>query len=243
MKVVGTFLLGLVLYLAFLTWRFPYDALLARKVRQLESSTGASVNYTPVSAWPLRLKVKDLHLSLASGASLQFDSATVWLTTSGLDAELVQDEGKAEIDFGWRRLNVQLDKVECQTGSSQLGLASFTGTLHYNLEQHTGRGDLRMVVPKFQAPLPIPEAPLELGASFTILNAGTDKRPRSRIPADVHVVSQDQKFSGDGKVVIESRLAGQPTLSGDLRFESPMDKGVLQVGGTWKNPIFRVSSR
>lgn len=240
MRFVGTFLLGLLLYLVFLVVRFPYDTLVERSVRLLEASTGASVIYTPVSAGPLGVQVRDLVLTLASGASLSFSEALIRPTTSGLVARLGQDEGQATARLSHRQLTVTLNDVEVETASEELGLTRLSGDLTYDLRGRQGQGHLRMVVPNFRAPLPIPETPLEVGASFNIANAGTQEQPRSRVASDVRLVTQDQKFSADGTVTIESQVTGQRALSGNLRFESPQGRGMLRVGGTWKNPTWAV---
>ena len=100
-----------VLFVLFLIWRFPYDSLVERAVRKAEDATGATILYTPSSAGPFGVKVKDLTVRLASGASLKFDSARIFPTSDGLSATAYQGDSEMEVDFlsKERNLVIELD--------------------------------------------------------------------------------------------------------------------------------------
>lgn len=240
MKIFGRVVLGVILYLLFLVWLFPYDSLVERTIRNLESTTGASVSYTPVSAGPTGVRLKNVTVALPSGATLTVAEARAFPTREGIWAELKQDQGLCQVRLDYRRVDLEMDSLEIDTGSSQFGVSRFTGTMGYDLQERTGKGELHLAMPKFQAPL-IPETSIDVGGPFEIHNSGTALAPHSSVTADLKLVSGDSSFSASGPVVIQAQpTGGSPLLSGNLRFEAPTGRGMLRLGGTWGDPTWTV---
>ncbi|MCA9776092.1 MAG: type II secretion system protein GspN, partial [Candidatus Eremiobacteraeota bacterium] len=143
-----------VLFVLFLIWRFPYDSLVERAVRKAEDATGATILYTPSSAGPFGVKVKDLTVRLASGASLKFDSARIFPTSDGLSATAYQGDSEMEVDFNGTNLEVKLNDISVQTGTEMIGTTRATGEMAYNVRSREGNGSLRLVIPELGIILP-----------------------------------------------------------------------------------------
>ena len=236
MKLIGKVLLTAALFLVFLIWRFPYDTLVERSVRILQTGTGAHIRYTPVSAGPLGVKVRDLKLQLPSGAKFQCNSARFFPTRNGIRAQLYQENGEAFAVVTPRNLSVELNNLEVQTGNEELGLARLTGDLQFQLQERVGKGKLRLVAPEFSAPLPNVDPPLEVGSTFNIKNLGTPEQPRSQIAAQVKLVNESNTFTADGPLQLETPAGGgSPLISGNLRFDHPISRGTLRLGGRWND--------
>ena len=121
------------LFVAFLLWRFPYDSLVERAIRQAEVATGATILYQPGPAGPFGVKVKDLNVRLRSGASLQFDSARIFPTRKGLRATAYQGENEMKVKFNGSTLDLELSDISVKTGNSMVGTTRVTGSLVYGV--------------------------------------------------------------------------------------------------------------
>ncbi|MBI3928598.1 MAG: hypothetical protein HY319_23870 [Armatimonadetes bacterium] len=236
-------LLLIALYLIFLVIRFPYETLVERSIATVEQATGAAISWTPESAGPLGVHMRDLDIQLASGAHLAFGEARLHPTWSGLVATLSQEGGIASVRLSHRELQLNLKDVEVDTASTELGITRLTGDLLYDLQSHGGSGDLGMKIPNFQAPLPIPEIPIELGAKITIQRLGGESAARagSTVTAETRILG-GQEFSAEGTVQITTQAGGgSPMLNGSLRYEAQQNRGTLTIGGTWENPTWSVN--
>ncbi len=244
MRIVGHIVLGLLLYSVFLAIRFPYDTLVKKSVRTLERATKASVTYTPVSAGPFGVRVKDVRIVMSSGLNLQMAEARIAPTRDGIRANLKQEEGSAELLFDGRQVKLALEDLEVDTASSQFGVSRFRGTITLDLTNRTGSGELHLSMPNFRPPPPLPEASVELGGPFEIQNVGTPELPRSLVLIDLKMIGGEGRYSASGNVNIETPPAGgSPLLNGSLPFESPRGRGTLRLGGTWENPSWAVIPR
>lgn len=234
----------LVLFVVFLAWRFPYDSLVERAVRQAEAATGSTIIYQPVSAGPLGVKVKNLNVTLASGASLQFDTARLFPTRKGLKATAYQGDSEMKVNFNGTLLNLELDDITVKSGNDMIGTARATGTLNYGVVSREGDGSLRLVVPELGIPLPLPDKSVEFGSSFTIRNVGTADLPRSGVAAELNLISGDGSATANGTVTLEGQPPpASPLLNGNLRYESPLARGNLRLSGTWDNPATTVTRK
>lgn len=229
MRFIGRAILALCLFLGFLVWRFPYDALVERSVRNLEASTGAHLSYTPVSAGPFGVKFSEVKLTLPSGATLNFTSTRFYPIWGGIKAQLRQEDGEAELSLAEGVATIKLTNVLVDTHSSVIGVTRLTGDLTYLLSSRDGKGHLRMVVKEFAA-LPV-EGPLELGSSFTLQNLG--RGDQTQVQAQLNLVSQDGTFTADGQVALDAQPDGSPFINGQLRFDHPLRRGILILGGRW----------
>lgn len=230
---VGAFL---VLFVLFLIWRFPYDSLVERAVRKAEDATGATILYTPSSAGPFGVKVKDLTIRLASGASLKFDSARIFPTSDGLSATAYQGDSEMEVDFDGTNLEVKLNDISVQTGTEMIGTTRATGEMAYNVRSREGNGSLRLVIPELGIILPLDKS-IEMGSTFVIRNVGTPEVPRTGVSTELKLLSGDGSASANGTIAIEGQPPGPPLINGTLRYESPLGRGTLRLSGTWDKPI------
>lgn len=240
MKLLLKLVAFFVLFALFLAWRFPYDSLVERAVRQAEIATGATILYTPASAGPFGVKVKDLSVRMASGASLQFESARIFPTRNGLSATAYQGDSEMEVDFDVSNLRVKLNDITVQTGNEVIGTTRATGELEYGIRTREGEGSLRLVVPELGLPIPISDRSVELGSSFQIRNLGTPDAPRSGVSIDLKLLSGDGVSSANGPISLEGQPSGPPLLNGTLRFEVPTGRGTLRLSGTWDNPVTNI---
>lgn len=243
MKVLAKIAAFVVLFVVFFAIRFPYDSLVERGVRQAEDATGATIIYTPVSAGPLGVKVKDLSVRLASGASLKFDKARLFPTSNGVHVTAYQGENDMKADFSGTLLEVKLNDITVVTGNEMIGTARATGNLTYQVVTREGKGDLRLVVPELGL-IPLPIGSVEMGSTFVIRNVGTPEAPRTGVSAELKLLSGDGSASANGTVSLEGQPPpGSPVLSGNLRFESPIKRGSITLSGTWDNPVTTINSK
>ena len=130
-----------------------------------------------------------------------------------------------------------MDKIQVASGSQELGNCRINNSeIRYNVLKREGSGDLGLQIPKFQAPLPIPEMNLEVGAKLTF----AEKGPGHEIRAEVHLIGGTE-FNADGNLLLEPQPSGLPArLTGTLSFKTPMKRGTLRVEGIWKKPQFVV---
>lgn len=241
MRVLAKIGAYIVLFAIFLLWRFPYDSLIERAVRQAELATGATILYQPGSAGPLGVKVKDLHVRMASGASLRFDSARIFPTWGGLNATAYQGENEMKVGFDGTLLTLALSDITVQTGNSVIGTARVTGKVDYAVRTRDGGGSLRLVVPEIGLPIPIPDKSVELGSTFTIRNIGTPEIPLTGVSTELKLISGDGSSSANGTVSLQGQPPpSSPLLDGTLRFEVPTGRGTLRLSGTWDNPVTNI---
>ncbi len=229
------------LFCLFLLIQFPYDSLVERAVRQAEVATGATILYQPGSAGPFGVKVKDLNVRMASGAFLQFDSARIFPTRTGLRATAYQGENEMKVTFNGTLLEVQLNDITVQTGNDVIGTTRATGDMNYGVLSREGGGSLRLVVPELGLPIPIPDKSVELGSTFVIRNVGTPQAPRTGVSTELKLLSGDGSSSANGTVSLEGQPPpSSPLLNGTLRFEVPTGRGTLRLSGTWDKPITNI---
>lgn len=244
MKVLAKIAAFLLCFVLFLVLRFPYDSLVERAVRQAELATGATILYQPSSAGPFGVKVKNLNVRLASGASLQFDSARIFPTRNGLSATAYQGESEMEVGFNGRLLEVELADVTVVTGSDVIGTTRATGQMQYQVRTREGDGSLRLVVPEIGLPLPISDKQVELGSTFVIKNIGTPELPRTGVSTELKLLSGDGKSSANGTVSLEGQpRPNPPLLNGTLRYETPIARGTLRLSGSWNDPAVNVTRK
>lgn len=237
MKVLVKIVAFVALFALFFVIRFPYDSLVERAVRQAETATGATILYTPGSAGPFGVAVNDLTVRLASGASLQFETARIFPTSSGLKATAYQAENEMYVNFNGTTLDVNLENITVQTGNSMIGTTRVTGDVAFNVRTRDGKGALRLVVPEFGFPLPLPDKSIELGSTFVIRNVGTPEQPRTGVSSELKLVSGDGSASANGTVALEGQPPpNSPLLNGNLRYESPLGRGTIRISGTWDKP-------
>jgi hypothetical protein len=226
-------ILAVVLYLIFLIWLFPYQSMVDHTIESFEASTGAQVNYHTRSAGPLGVDLDDVNVTMPSGIQMAFDSARLHpLGFQTLSAQFSQGNTDSELSWKSGLLTLHLDKLEFISGTSELGKVKATGNLTYDSSKQAGHGELLLQCPKFQAPLPIPDLPLDLGTTLDYANKGHGME----ITADVHTVSGSE-FSADGPIRVTPQ-PGQPVspLSGTLNFKTPKKRGIMRLGGTWRKP-------
>lgn len=242
MKILIKIAVFLGVFLLVLIWRFPYDALVEKSVRQAESSTGATIIYTPVSASPFGVRVSDLQVNMPSGASIRFDSAKIFPTRSGLWATAKQKENEMKVTVSPTTLTLNLTDIQVETGSEGIGQAKATGNLTYGLQSKEGKGELRLVIPELKLPLPIPDPSMEIGSSFTIRNVGTKEQPRTGVSAEVKLLNKD--IAANGTVSLEGQPPpSRPLINGNLSFDAPTGQGTLQLGGSWDKPSIKLNPK
>lgn len=236
-------LIFLISYLLFLAWRFPYFALVAQSISSFEKATLARVEYTQKSASLWGVQLEKVKVSFPSGVKMEFGSARMRPGFGRLSAFFSQS---AAGGGGQAQLNVEpdgtavlkMDKIAMESGSQELGSIKVTGDLNYNLLKKEGTGDLRMEIPKFQAPLPVPEMLMEAGAKLNY----QEKVPKAghEVRAEVHLLSGTE-FSADGQISVDPQPGLLPgRLGGTLLFKTPLKRGTLRLEGTWKKPQFSI---
>ena len=232
-------LLFVILYLAFLAWRFPYEAMVAGSIERFERVSGTRVTYIPRSANLFGVQLDKLKVESPTGPKIEFSSARLRPGLGTLSAYLTQPGGQTQMNVERDgSVSLRMEKIQMESGSKELGTCKVTGDLTYSLRRLEGTGDLRMEVAKFQAPLPIPEMGLEVGTKLKYTAKGTGHE----IQAEVHMLGGTE-FSADGNVMLDPQPGQAPSkLSGTLNFKTPLMKrvGTLRLEGTWKKPQWSV---
>lgn len=243
MRFLKYLLAGVGLYLLFLLWRFPYQTLVERSIARVEQATGAKVVYTPGRASIFGVELKDVSVQATSGARMSFTSATLSPGFTGLTARLVQEKGHALVTLsGSQQLTLAMDNVDLETGSQEFGKVRVPkgSSITYNLKSRDGSGDIRLEVAKFQAPLPIPEMALEVGAHLQIANKATQTQQQgSEVRAEVRLLGGTE-FSANGPILVDTQPGGAPRLSGTLTFKTPLKSGTLRIEGNWPKPQWTI---
>ena len=223
------------LYLVFLIWLFPYQSMVDHTFQRFEDSTGAQITYQTQSAGPTGVQLRDLHLTMPSGIEVTFNSVRLHPTGVGtMRANFSQGGVQSSLQADRHQLHLQLDQVEFQSGTHELGKVRTTGNLTYDLDRKDGGGDLRLEVPKFQGPLPIES--LELGTNLNLVDHGQGME----VSAEVHSLG-GQEFTGDGNIRVTPQAGQSGRLSGTLAIRTPsIKKGTLRIEGTWRKPTWSV---
>lgn len=240
MRIVRHLLIFLVSFVVFLAYKFPYAALVDSSIQRFERASGAQVEYTPKSASLLGVQLENVRVQFPSGVKIDFDSARLRPSWGRLSAHFVQSQGQAQLNVEPDGMAVlKMDKIKMESGSKELGQIRATGDLNYNIRKSEGNGDLRLEIPKFQAPLPLPELSIDAGSKLNYI----EKAPGAghEVRAEVHLLSGTE-FSADGNVEVLPQPAPLPgQLKGTLAFRTPFKRGTLRLEGTWKKPQFQVS--
>lgn len=242
MRIVIKIAAFIAIFLLVLLWRFPYDAMVEKSMRRAEAATGATIIYQPVSAGPLGVRVADLQINMPSGASIRFDSARIFPTRHGLRATAYQKDNEMKVTVSPSSLDLVLTAIRVETGSEGIGAATATGTLNFQMASREGKGELRLVIPQLQLPLPI-SGDIEIGSSYTIRNLGTAQQPRTGVSAEVKLLADT--ITANGTISLEGQLPpGRPLLNGNLSYDAQaLGRGGMQLSGTWDKPSIKTSPK
>ncbi|MEW6280971.1 MAG: hypothetical protein AB1758_20325, partial [Candidatus Eremiobacterota bacterium] len=189
-------------------------------------------------AGPLGVRLSGVQV-VRGGTRAEFTEASARPTLGGLVASLRQAQGRASVRLNHRDLALQADSIEVETGNADLGKAEVTvERFTYSLASREGQGEVRMVLPKLSAPLPIPVNRLELGAPVQIRpaknGAGTE------ITAELRVSGEG--LSGSGSVMLRTAPnQPAPALSGVLNLETKLGNVSIRLGGTWAKPTWEIN--
>jgi hypothetical protein len=226
--------LGICLTLLFAVWLFPYQSMVDHEFHSFEDATGAQLTYQTQSAGPMGVQLRDFHLTMPSGIEVTLNSLVLHPSFGGMRANFSQGGVQSSFKYSGKVLSLDLDQVEFDSGTHELGKIRTTGNLTYDTNRKDGGGDVRMVVPKFQGPLPIDS--LELGTNLNLVDHGQG----IEVSAEVHSLA-GQEFTGDGNIRITPQ-PGQPgRMSGTLAIRTPqIKKGTLRIEGTWRKPTWSV---
>lgn len=241
MSWVSKLLVGLVLFLAFLVLRFPYEAAVKRSIYQLTQSTGARVTWDGEEAGPLGVELRQVRIASPGGARVEFLEARLHPTFGGVVAYLKQaDGGNASLTLDSKRVvSIEAKALKVDTGNADLGQALITvKNFSYSLASREGKGDVGMVLPKLNVPLPIPLGAVELGAPVQI----RPMKPGPGLEVLAEVRLSGETLTGAGSVQVQN-VPNQvsPKLSGVLDMEAGNIKGSVRLGGTWAKPTWTLN--
>ncbi len=241
MSWVSRILVGTVLFFVFLVLRFPYEAAVKRSIFQICQATGAQVTWDGEQAGPLGVELRNVRVSSPGGARAEFLEARLYPTFGGVVASLKQtDGGIASVTLDSDRvLGIEAKTLKVDTGNASLGQALVTvKNFSYSLVSREGKGDVGMVLPKPNVPLPIPLGSVQLGAPVQIKPA----KPGPGFGLSAEVRLQGENLTGAGNVEVNS-VSGQPSakISGTLDMEAGNIKGSVRLGGTWAKPVWTLN--
>lgn len=241
MSWVWKLLVGMALFLFFLVLRFPYETAVKRSLYEISQATGVQIAWDGQQAGPLGVELRNVHIMSPGGAHAEFLEARLHPTFGGLVAYLKQaDGGSASLSLdSSRKLAIDAKAVKVDTGNESLGQALISvKNFKCSLVSREGKGDVGMVLPKLNVPLPIPLGSIELGAPVQIHPA----KPGPGLEVSAEVRLSGDKLSGAGNVEVKS-LPGQssPKLSGVLDIEAGNIKGSVRLGGTWAKPSWNLN--
>lgn len=239
MKAVKQTALFVALYIIFLAYRFPYEAVVVSSIDAFSRSTGFRVTYSIRSASLFGVYLEKIHVESPAGMKIDFGSAKLVPGLGTISAFLTQPAGSLTINSERDgTVRIQPEKIGLESGMKELGTARITGDLNYNIYQKRGGGDLSIEVAKPQLPLPTPDG-LELGTKL----AYEQKDGGYEVKAEVHLVGGGGQSEGaDGNVMVEPQPQQPGKLSGTLRVHSALKSGssTLRLSGTWRKPQFAV---
>ncbi|MGI5842618.1 MAG: hypothetical protein ACOX9B_00335 [Candidatus Xenobium sp.] len=238
MRTLGTVMLWLLIFLAFLALRFPYQALFEQAVGRLEASTGADLTWEEAEAGPTGVHLRGFEVQMASGATFQADRARFRPAWKGLSATLGQTRlaGQANAQLQGSRLTLHAEDLQVDTGSRDLGTVKLTGDLTYDLTSREGDGEIRMTLPDLSGVLPIPVPSLEVGAKVVVRPVPGNGPPANDVTSEISLFGEG--VSGKGKVNLRTSPGGNsPGLTGVLQIDAgPLGNHTVRVGGTWGRP-------
>lgn len=234
---IARILLFLLIFVATLVVRFPYEAAIADRIGRLEAATGMRVDYKPKGASMFGVDWDDVHITSPSGLNISFQRARLRPGLTGLSAYGEQKDGQARLSVDTaRKVTVKMDKLILDSGSPKFGVVKVTGDMTHELAVGKGEANLRLELPNFQAPLPVEIKDLESGNRIFWQSSGSGTEVR----AEVSLQSTAQNFNAAGNVRIDPVPGGPARLNGSLPFQSPLGKGTFNLSGTWKNPEWQV---
>jgi len=231
---------GLGLFVLFLVWRFPYEAAVKRSLYQISQATGAQIAWDGEDAGPLGVELRNVRVRMPGNSRVELTRATLRPTFGGLSATVHQPEGSANLTLDRSRtLWITARSLKVSTGNADLGEALVTvKNFTYSLATLEGKGDIGMVLPRLNVPLPIPLGGVELGAPVQIRPSRPG--PGTEILAEVRLSGEN--FTGAGSVEIRSAPdQPSPLLAGVLDMQAGNIKGSVRLGGTWAKPTWNLS--
>lgn len=235
---IGRVVLFLVLFVATLVWRFPYEEAIADRIARLEGRTGVQVDYTPESAAVTGVEWKDVRVTTRTGLKVQFDQAKLRPTLNGMSAYATQGKGQGRLLMGpTGDLNLRMDQLNIDSGSKVFGEMNVTGNITHSFTKRSGEGSLRLVLSRHQIPLPIEIETFESGNRLFWQDRGQGYELRIEIK-----VLGGAEFSADGNILLEPQAGLPHKLSGNLNIQTKLGKRRLMPTGTWKDPHWTMVS-
>lgn len=227
----------LLIFVATLLWRFPYEQAIADQVARLESKTSIQLNYVPVKASLTGVEWRDVKVTSSGGIQAEFQVARLRPNLSGLSSYFAQAKGQARVVLSrQRQVTVRMENLELESGSRQVGRIRATGDLQHDLVGRKGEGSLRLELPNFKAPLPIlPEMVIQVGSKLF----WQDKGEGYELRTEVTMVGGND-FHTEGTISLEPQPGLPHRLLGSLQFRTPLRQGTLRLSGSWKQPEWTV---
>lgn len=228
---IGRILVFLVVFVATLVWRFPYEEAIADRIARLEARTGVQVDYTPESASVLGVEWKDVRVTTRTGLKVQFDQAKLRPSFSGMSAYATQGKSQGRLVMGpTGDINLRMDQLKFDSGSKVFGEMNVTGNVTHSFQKRAGEGSLRLVLPHHNIPLPVDVESFETGNRLFWQDRGQGYELRIEVKllggADV---------AAEGNLLLEPQPGLPHKLSGSLNVQTKLGKGRLMPTGTWKD--------
>lgn len=235
---IGRIFLFLLIFMATLVWRFPYEKAIADRIARLEARTGAQVDYTPETASIMGVEWKDVRVTTRTGLKVQFDQAKLRPTLRGMSAHATKGKSQGRINMGpTGDLNIRMDQLNIESGSKTFGEMNVTGNVTHSFKDRRGEGNLRLVLAHHQIPLPIEVETFESGNRLFWQDRGQGYELRIEVK-----VLGGTDFSADGNILLEPQPGLPHKLSGNLNIQTKLGKRRLMLQGTWKDPHWTMVS-
>lgn len=227
----------LLVFCATLIWRFPYEQAIRDQVARLESKTSVQLDYTPVRASIRGVEWKDVKVTSSGGVQASFVEAKLVPRWTGLSSNFRQDKGFGRLVLTrQRQVAVNMQNLEIQSGSKEVGLIRATGDLSHDLTARKGEGNLRLELPNFKGPLPIlPELVINVGSKLFWQDKGQGYEMRVEL-----TMVGGSDFHAEGTLSLEPQQGLPHRLNGNLQFRTPLRQGTLRLAGSWKQPEWTV---
>ena len=161
MKALRNIIIWLVVFLAVLVWRMPYEAILTKVMNGLQKSSGITVTWKEMSVGLTGANLKKLLVTVPSGGSFKADTAFLSYSFSGINMSFVQNDSNLVLAQASSGSDADSGAAEDAASSSQKddseavkvipGTASFkltSGKLNFksdNLAFDTGSKDLKAI--------------------------------------------------------------------------------------------------
>jgi len=231
--VIGRILLFLLVFVATLVWRFPYEGAIADRIARLEGRTGVQVDYTPESASVMGVEWKDVRITTRTGLKVQFDQAKLRPTLNGMSAYATQGKNQGRLIMGpTGDINLRMDQLKFDSGSPQFGSMVVTGNVTHNFTKRAGEGSLRLVLADHKIPLPVEVPSFETGSRLFWQDRGQGYELRIELK-----LVGGPEIAADGNILLQPQPGLPASLSGSLNFQTKLGiKGRLMIQGTWKEP-------